>query len=76
MPLGAPLLGLVRPRPGFEAVAHALLGGVNLVERLAEALEVYGQGRIPCTFVTREGDVLTPGRRDPRRRRERARRAC
>jgi chromosome segregation protein len=60
VPLGAPLVGFVRPRPGFEAVAHALLGGVNLVDRLAEALEVYGQSRIPCTFVTRDGDVLTP----------------
>jgi chromosome segregation protein len=60
VPLGTPLLGKVRPRPGFEAVAEALLGGVNLVERLADALEVYGEGRIPCTFVTPQGDVLSP----------------
>jgi len=60
VPLGTPLLGRVRPRPGFEAVAQALLGGANLVDRLAEALDVYGQGRIPCTFVTPQGDVLTP----------------
>jgi chromosome segregation protein len=60
VPLGAPLLASVRPRPGFEAVAQALFGGVNLVGSLAEALEVYGSGRIPCSFVTPEGDVLTP----------------
>ncbi len=60
VPLGSPLLSHVRSRPGFESVAQALLGGVNLVEQLCEALEVYGQGRIPCTFVTTQGDVLTP----------------
>jgi len=60
VPLGEPLLGRVRPRPGFEAVAQALLGRVNLVERLGEALDHYGRGRIPCTFVTASGDVLTP----------------
>jgi chromosome segregation protein len=60
VPLGTPLLAAVRPQPGFEGVAQALLGGVNLVERLSEALEVYGRGRIPCTFVTPQGDVLTP----------------
>ena len=60
VPLGEPLLARVRPRPGFEAVAQTLLGRVNLVERLGEALERYGEGRIPCTFVTPSGDVLTP----------------
>ena len=60
VPLGTPLLSYVRPRPGFEAVAQALLGGANLVDRLSDALEVYGQGRIPCAFVTAQGDVLTP----------------
>jgi chromosome segregation protein len=60
VPLGEPLLARVRPRPGFETVVQALLGRVNLVERLGDALERYGQGRIPCSFVTRAGDVLTP----------------
>ncbi len=60
VPLGEPLLARVRPRPGFESVAQALLGRVNLVERLAEALERYGRGRLPCSFVTPGGDVLTP----------------
>jgi chromosome segregation protein len=60
VPLGEPLLARVRPRAGFESVAQALLGRVNLVERLGEALERYGQGRLPCSFVTPGGDVLTP----------------
>ncbi len=60
VPLGESLLAQVRLRPGFEAVGRALLGGVNLVGTLAEALGHYSQGRIPCTFVTRSGDVLTP----------------
>ena len=60
VPLGEPLLARVRARPGFESVAQTLLGRVNLVDRLGEALERYGSGRIPCTFVTPAGDVLTP----------------
>jgi chromosome segregation protein len=59
VPLGEPLLARVRPRPGFESVAQALLGRVNLVPSLAEAIERYGHGRIPCHFVTPTGDVLT-----------------
>ena len=60
VPLGEPLVAHVRFRSGFEAVGRSLLGQVNVVDSLAEALEVYGRGRIPCTFVTRTGDVLTP----------------
>jgi len=60
VPLGRPLLECVRPRPGFEAAARALLAGVYLVEDLQEAVGIYGAGRIPATFVTPQGDVLTP----------------
>jgi len=64
VPLGEPLLAHVRPRPGFESLGQpllaALLAGVNLVDDLDEALTLYGQGRIPATFVTRSGDVLSP----------------
>ena len=60
VPLGVPLLEHVRPDPGYEGLARRLLAGVNLVDDLGEALRVYGAGRIPCTFVTRAGDVLTP----------------
>jgi len=59
VPLGRPLLECVRPRPGFEAAARAMLAGVYLVEDLQEAVDLYGAGRIPATFVTPEGDVLT-----------------
>jgi chromosome segregation protein len=58
VPLGRPLLECVRVREGFEAVARRLLGGVMLVEDLAEAVALYGRGRIPATFVSRAGDVL------------------
>lgn len=60
VPLGVPLLEKVRVRPGFEAVAHALLGDVVLLEQLDEALQVYAEGEIPCTFVTPAGELLTP----------------
>jgi chromosome segregation protein len=61
VPLGAPLLERVRPRPGYEGLARALLGGVYLVESLREVLGVYGAGRVPATFVTPAGDLLAPG---------------
>ncbi len=60
VPLGEPLLSRVRARPGFEAVARTLLAGVNLVADLGEALRVYGAGRLPATFVTPAGDLLSP----------------
>ncbi len=59
-PLGEPLLERVRVRAGYEGVARVLLGGVNLVDRLEAVLEVYDRGRIPATFVTRQGDVISP----------------
>jgi len=60
VPLGRPLLEYIRPRDGYEGVARALLSGANLVESLGEVVEVYGSGRLPCTFATPAGDVLTP----------------
>ncbi|MGI9430911.1 MAG: hypothetical protein ACR2PQ_01785, partial [Myxococcota bacterium] len=60
VPLGSSLMDHVTVRAGFEAIGRALLGSVNVVESLAEPLDVYGSGRIPCTFVTPSGDVLTP----------------
>ncbi|UCE85550.1 MAG: hypothetical protein JSU66_14610, partial [Deltaproteobacteria bacterium] len=59
VPLGEPLLGRVRARRGYEAVAGALLAGINLVDDLQEAVRVYGVERLPCTFVTPAGDVLS-----------------
>jgi chromosome segregation protein len=60
VPLGQPLLERVRVSSGYEQVARALLGGVNLVDDLREAVRIYGGGRLPASFVTREGDLLTP----------------
>ncbi len=60
VPLGVPLLERVRARAGFEPVARVLLAGVNLVDDLGEALAVYGAGRLPATFVTPAGDLLSP----------------
>jgi chromosome segregation protein len=62
VPLGVPLLERVRvPSGAAGAVARALLADVYLVDDLAQALETYGaSARIPATFVTRAGDVLSP----------------
>ena len=43
----------------FEDLLRALLAGVYLVEDLREVLRVYGGGRIPATFVTPNGDLLS-----------------
>ena len=59
VPLGRPLIDGVRPRPGYEHVAQALFGEVYLVDSLDEAVDRYRGHRLPATFVTREGDVLT-----------------
>ncbi len=60
VPFGRPLLDLVRAREGYESVARSLLGGVNLVDDLREAIRVYGSGRLPATFVTPAGDLIAP----------------
>jgi len=60
VPLGRQLLQFVRPRESHARMVRALLGDVYLVEGLAEAIDTYGESEIPATFVTRDGDVLTP----------------
>ena len=60
VPLGQPLLNWVRPLPGHEPLAHRLLGDVYVVDSLSEALNRYGSGALPATFVTLDGDVATP----------------
>jgi chromosome segregation protein len=59
VPLGRPLLERVRARAGYEDLARSLLAQVNVVDDLAEVVSVYG-ARIPATFVTPRGDVMTP----------------
>ena len=60
VPFGQPILERTHARPGFEAVARTLLSDVNVVADLSEVLRVYGSGRLPATFVTPQGDVLSP----------------
>ncbi|MGB0621114.1 MAG: chromosome segregation protein SMC [Myxococcota bacterium] len=60
VPLGDPLLKRVRPRAGSEGVARSLLGDVYLVDRLEQAFDHFGSGRLPATFVTPRGDLATP----------------
>jgi chromosome segregation protein len=60
VPLGEPLLGRVRARDGYADLARSLFAGVNLVDDLRDVLRIYGGRRLPATFVTRAGDVLTP----------------
>jgi chromosome segregation protein len=60
VPLGTPLIDLVRTEVEFESTARALLQDVYLVDSLGEVFEHFGQGRLPATFVTRLGDTVTP----------------
>jgi chromosome segregation protein len=59
VPLGEPLVGRVRARPGHEELVRSLFRGVNLVADLREVVRVYGRGRLPATFVTPAGDLIT-----------------
>jgi chromosome segregation protein len=60
VPLGVPLLDRVRLRDEHAELLRGMLAGVYLVEDLGEVLRVYGSGRIPATFVTANGDLLSP----------------
>ena len=59
VPLGEPILEFVQPHQGHENLAQRLLGGVYLVESLAEPLDLYGTTSLPATFVTWDGDMVT-----------------
>jgi chromosome segregation protein len=60
VPLGEPILEFVRPRRGHENLAQRLLGGVYVVENLAEPIDLYGATSLPASFVTWQGDMVTP----------------
>jgi chromosome segregation protein len=60
VPLGVPLLDRVRLHAEHEDLLRGMLAGVYLVGDLGEVLRVYGGGRIPATFVTANGDLLSP----------------
>ena len=59
VPLGEPILEFVQPHRGHENLAQRLLGGVYLVDSLAEPLDLYGTTSLPATFVTWDGDMVT-----------------
>ncbi|MEJ5359776.1 MAG: chromosome segregation protein SMC [Desulfobacterales bacterium] len=54
------LLQRVRVKPGFEAVARALLGNVVLVASIEEAVARFNENGRVRTFVTPQGDLLSP----------------
>ncbi|MCE2390027.1 MAG: chromosome segregation protein SMC, partial [Proteobacteria bacterium] len=57
-PLGRPLASFVRARGRRGALVERLLRDAYLVEDLTEAVERFGVGSPPATFVTRAGEVL------------------
>jgi chromosome segregation protein len=65
------LLQHVAVKPGFEAIARALLGNVVLTESIAEGVELFNRNGKVQTIVTRNGDVISPrgfligGSKDP-----------
>jgi len=60
VPMGDPILEYVEARPGQEGLAQRLLGDVYLVGSLSEPLNLYGGTSLPATFVTLDGDLVTP----------------
>ncbi len=54
------LLHHLTVKAGFEAVARGLLNNVVLVDSIGAALEGYRQNGRDATFVTREGDLVSP----------------
>ncbi|MDE0884603.1 MAG: chromosome segregation protein SMC [Myxococcota bacterium] len=60
VPMGEPILECVEARPGHEGLAQRLLGDVYLVDSLSEPLDRYRSTSLPATFVTLEGDLITP----------------
>ncbi|TAL18596.1 chromosome segregation protein SMC [bacterium] len=55
-----PLVDLVRIEPGSDRLARALLGSFYVVERLENALELWRSGASNATFVTLEGETVSP----------------
>jgi chromosome segregation protein len=56
------LIEMVSVRPGFESVAEATLGHVLVADDLASALAASNLNGHGAVFVTRDGDLLAPGR--------------
>jgi chromosome segregation protein len=58
VPLGRPLLELVRAKPPYQGLLARLLRDTYLVADIREAAERYGLERPPAIFVTRAGELL------------------
>ncbi|MBW2411266.1 MAG: hypothetical protein JRF72_15830, partial [Deltaproteobacteria bacterium] len=54
------LLNHLTVKPGFEEIAHALLGHVTLTDTLNEAIELFNHNGSLQTIVTRNGDLISP----------------
>jgi chromosome segregation protein len=54
------LLQHVAVKPGFEAIAEALLGNVVLAESLPDAVELFNRNGKIQTIVTRGGELVSP----------------
>ncbi len=54
------LMNHVAVQPGFEGVARSLLGDVVLTDSMAAAIEGHRRNGRERTFVTRDGDLVSP----------------
>ena len=54
------LLSHLTVKPGFEEIAHALLGHVAITDTLNEAIELFNRNGSLQTIVTRNGDLISP----------------
>ncbi len=54
------LMELVKVEPGYERLARALLGGFYVVDSLDNATELWTRNGTRATFVTLDGETLTP----------------
>ncbi|MFO7963478.1 MAG: chromosome segregation protein SMC [Desulfobacterales bacterium] len=54
------LLNHISIKPGYERLAHALLGNVVIVDDLQRAIDVYHQNECHQAIVTKDGNVITP----------------
>ncbi len=56
---GIPLLSRVGVKPGYEALAQALLGHVQLTDDMENALSLYSRNGTGMTVVTRDGSLIS-----------------
>jgi len=59
-PTAERLLKHLSVKPGFESVAETMLGHIFLAENMDEALAAHNKNVSSRTFVTKEGDMISP----------------